>query len=136
MPCENLVGVKNILITFRDCDTDERIGPISHKLSSEDLPTWRACDENNTALPGGYTKRQQSNASGMLKVIRDMRVPLAFYQGCASVDLQVEMLNGIVMTGLQGGVIGDTKSDTHEVEMELSFKQIDELLPPGSLANA
>jgi uncharacterized protein (DUF3820 family) len=131
MTCENLVGVKNILVTFFDCDNDVKIGPIAHKLSSEELPTWKNCPWNNERLPQGYTKRQASDAKVQLKVIRDLRVPLALYQGCAAIDLQVEYDNGLVYTGTGGGVIGDTMSDTHEVEMDMSFRIIDELLPAG-----
>ena len=76
MTCENQVGVKNILISFRDCDTDAVYGPISHELSSEDLPTWRLCAFNNEAMPHGYVKRQPTNPEVEIKVIRDLRVPL------------------------------------------------------------
>lgn len=133
MPCDNQVGVKNILLTFRDCDTDDVFGPIGHELSSEDLPTWRLCPYNNTALPGGYVKRQKGNDGVEIKVIRDLRIPLALYQGCADVAIQVEYFNGLVYSGVHGTGIGDDKSDTHEVTLNLSFKDIDELLPVGTL---
>jgi len=133
MTCENQVGVKNILITFRDCDTDLIYGPISHDLSSEDLPTWRLCAYNNDPLPHGYVKRQPTNPEVEIKVIRDLRIPLAMYQGCSDVTLQVEYYNGLVYSAAKGTGTGDEKSDTHEVTMTISFKQIDELLPAGTL---
>jgi hypothetical protein len=136
MACEHIVAVKNILITFTDCDTGQTIGPISHKESSEDLPTWRTCPWTNDRLPGGYTKRSAADATCNIKVIRDTRVPLAYYQGCATISLQVEMENGIVTTGRQGGVIGDNQSDGHEVEMDITFREVDEMLPPGALSLA
>lgn len=136
MPCENMVGVKNILMTFYDCDTETRIGPISHLQSSEDLPMWKTCAWNNEKLPGGYTKRSASDVGCEIKVIRDLRIPLAWYQGCVQIDMQVEYDNGLVYTGLGGGIVGDTKSDTHELELELTFRTVDELLPPGALASA
>lgn len=137
MACENQVGVKNILLTFTDCDTDETFGPISHELSSEDLPTWRLCPYNNSILPGGFVKRQKGNDEVELKVIRDLRIPLALYQGCADVKLQVEYYNGLVYSAINGTGTGDEKSDTHEVTMTLAFRLIDELLPAGVLsANA
>ena len=117
-------------------DTETRVGPISHKLATDEIPMWKACEWNPEALPGGYTKRVASNASAEMSLIRDKRIPLSYYQGCASVDVQVEYLNGIVMTGLSGGVIGEERSDTHQVDLEFSFRTVDELLPPGALAQA
>lgn len=134
MACENVVGVKNILITFVDCDTDTTIGPIVHQLATEDLPMWRACAWKSEPLPGGYVKRAASQAAGEIKVIRDKRVPLAYYQGCAQINLQVEYANGIVYTGRGGGITGDSKSDSHEVDMQMTFRVLEEMLPSGALA--
>lgn len=133
MACENLVGVKNILMTFFDCDTDTRVGPISHAQATEDLPTWKTCAWTNERLPGGYTKRSAADVGCEIVVIRDLRIPLAWYQGCVAIDMQVEYDNGLVYTGLGGGVVGDEKSDTHEVSLDITFRTVDELLPPGSL---
>lgn len=133
MPCDNQVGVKNILLTFRDCETDEVYGPISHELATEDLPTWRLCPYNNEPLPGGYVRRSVANESVEMVIIRDTRIPLALYQGCASVDVQVEYHNGLVYTGNNGTSTGDEMSDTHEVTMTLTFREIDEILPTGAL---
>lgn len=138
MACDNQVGVKNILLTFHDCDTGETLGPISHELASTDLPTIRMCNYTNEALTGGYVSRSLGNAGMEMNVIRDPRVPLAYYQGCASVDAQIEYFNGLVYTGLDGSVTGDDLSDTHDVTFALTFRQdIDEMLPAGQLdANA
>jgi hypothetical protein len=133
MTCENQVGVKNILMTFLDCDTGAIYGPIAHKLSSEDLPTWRLCAFNNSPLPQGYVKRSPTNPEVEIKVIRDLRIPLSMYQGCSDVTLQVEYYNGLVYSAQKGTGTGDEKSDTHEVTLTLSFKEIDELLPVGTL---
>jgi len=133
MTCENQVGVKNILLTFRDCDTDAVYGPIAHLLSSEDLPTWRLCPYNNDPLPHGYVKRQSTNPEVEIKVIRDLRIPLSMYQGCSDVALQVEYFNGLVYSAARGTGTGDEKSDTHEVTMTISFREIDEMLPNGLL---
>lgn len=133
MACANQVGVKNILITFRDCDTDEVFGPISHELATEDLPTWRLCPYNNEPLPGGFVRRQVTNSEVEINVIRDLRVPLALYQGCADIALQVEYFNGLVYSAVNGTGTGDERSDTHEVTMTIAFKEIDELLPAGTL---
>lgn len=132
--CEALVGVKNIMLTFLNCDTNVKIGPISHKLSSDEIPEIRTCAVKNESLPGGYTKRQEDSAMMTMKVIRDLRIPLAAYQGCWSIDAQVEYLNGLVYTGLSGNVTSDAASDTHETEIEMTFLEIDELLPVGGLA--
>jgi hypothetical protein len=133
MTCDNQVGVKNILLTFKDCDTDAIYGPISHELSSEDLPTWRLCPYNNEPLPHGYVKRKPTNPEVEIKVIRDLRIPLSMYQGCSDVTLQVEYYNGLVYSAAKGTGTGDEKSDTHEVTMTITFKFIDELLPAGTL---
>lgn len=133
MTCENQVGVKNILLTFKDCDTDAVYGPIAHKLATEDLPTWRLCPFNNDPLPHGYVKRQPTNPEVEINVIRDLRIPLAMYQGCSDVNLQVEYYNGLVYSAVKGTGTGDDKSDTHEVAMTISFREIDELLPAGTL---
>jgi hypothetical protein len=133
MTCENQVGVKNILLTFRDCDTDNIYGPISHKLSSDELPTWRLCAFNNDPLPQGYVKRQPTNPEVEIKIIRDLRIPLSMYQGCSDVNLQVEYYNGLVYSAEKGTGTGDEKSDTHEVGMTIVFKEIDEMLPVGIL---
>ncbi len=129
MPCDNLVGVKNILITFRDCDTDEVIGPLSHELSTEELPMVKTCDIVNETMTNGFIRRTSANASIMMNVIRDLGIPLAWYQGCAALDIQIEYLNGLVYTGLGGSAIGDERSDTHDVTIEASFETLDEMLP-------
>ena len=134
MPCENLVGVKNILFTFFDCDTETTIGPISHEQATEELPTLRTCTWVNEELTGGFTKRTANNATMEVKVIRDLRIPLAWYQGCASISAQIEYDNGLVYTGIDGGVLGDETSDTHEVMVQMTFPTLDELLPSGALA--
>jgi hypothetical protein len=133
MTCDNQVGVKNILLTFTDCDTDAIYGPIAHTLATDTLPTWRLCAFNNEALPYGYVKRVPTNPEVEINVIRDVRIPLAMYQGCSDVNLQVEYYNGLVYSAAKGTGTGDEKSDTHEVAMTISFKEIDEMLPQGLL---
>jgi hypothetical protein len=136
MACDNQVGVKNILLTFTDCDTDQKYGPISHELASDTLPTLRLCPYNNEALPGGYVKKIKGNSQIEVNVVRDLRIPLALYQGCAAVDIQLEYYNGLVYSAVGGGATGDESSDTHEVTLTVSFKEIDELLPAGTLQAA
>jgi len=136
MSCDNIVGVKNILLTFRDCNTDQTFGPYSHELSTEELPTWKLCPYTNEALAGGYVRRTSTNAGVTLNVIRDRRIPLSFYQGCAAIDIQVEYENGLVYTGKGGTVTGDEQSDAHGVPMTLTYRTLDELLPEGALVAA
>lgn len=134
--CGNQVGVKNIVISFLDCETGATYGPLSHELSGDDLPTIRICPYNNDALPGGYVKRKVSNDEIEMKIIRDLRIPLALYQGCASLNIQIEYYNGLVYSAVNGTGTGDDKSDTHEVTVKASFREIDELLPAGILSAA
>lgn len=129
MSCENQVGVRNILIKFYDCDSGAVYGPISHELATDEQPRYRLCGSNNEALPGGYVRRTKGNEMMTLSVIRNIGIPLAMYQGCASIDITVEHFNGMVMTGLGGTSTGEESSDGHEVSIEAVFKNIDELLP-------
>lgn len=134
MACENQIGVKNILITFQSCETEEVIRNVAHKLSTDELPTILACAWTIEALTNGYVSRSASNASITINVIRDTRVPLQWYQGCAQIDIQIEYLNGLVYTAFGGSVTGAEGSDTHDVAMEISFKEIDEMLPAAQIA--
>jgi hypothetical protein len=123
------------MITFRHCETGQVIGPIKHELAKDDLPTIRTCDHKLDPLPGGYVKMQRSYPCVEMKVIRNVRVPLSYYQGCnVELALQLEYENGLVYTGLKGSIHGDEKSDTHEVDMKIVFRTLNEMLPPGALA--
>ena len=133
MSCPNQVGVKNILISFRNCDTNEVIKFVSHKQANDEDPTVRACSWVNEPLTNGFVRRRASNASMQITVIRNYRVPLAYYQGCASVDVQVEMFSGLVYTGVSGSVGGEDGSNGHEVTLDITFQQLDELLPAGEI---
>lgn len=136
MTCDNIIGVKNILISFTDCDTGAVVRNVSHKLSTEELPEIKTCEWVNTVLTHGYTRRTAANAGMGLSVIRDERVPLAYYQGCAALDIQIEYTNGLVYTGVGGSQTGDTRSDTHTVQLDVSFPTIDEMLPATQLVAA
>jgi hypothetical protein len=120
-------------LTFTDCDTGAIYGPIAHLLATDTLPTWRLCPYNNTTQPYGYVKRAPVSTEVEINVIRDLRIPLAMYQGCSDVALQVEYYNGLVYSAIEGTGTGDTKSDTHEAQMTISFAEIDEMLPDGVL---
>ena len=100
MTCTNQVGVKNILLTFKDCDTDAVYGPISHHLATDTLPTWRLCNYNNEPLPWGYVKRVPTNPEVEINVIRDLRIPLCMYQGCSRRDAAGRVLQ---RPGVLGG---------------------------------
>lgn len=135
MACDNQVGVKNIMLTFRDCDTNEEFGPIAHQLASDTQPTYRTCGFTNEELPGGYISRTLASNTIDIEVIRNLGIPLSNYQGCASVDIQVEHYNGLVYSAVDGSATGTDGSDGHTVTMTLIFKEpIDELLPSGQLA--
>lgn len=121
------------MLTFRDCDTDETFGPLSHELASEDLPVWRMCPYTNESIPGGFVRRTPISPGVEINVIRDLRVPLALYQGCADISIQVEYFNGLVYSGINGMGVGEERSDGHEVTMDLTFREIDELLPAGTI---
>ncbi len=136
MTCPNQVGVKNIMLTFHDCETDAVFGPISHELATEDLPTIRTCPYTNEALPGGYVRRSVGNSMIEMNIVRDLRIPLSLYQGCSSLDIQIEYFNGLVYSAVGGTSTGDEASDTHEVVITTIFREIDELLPAGTIQEA
>lgn len=136
MACENQIGVRNILITFYDCDNDVKYGPFSHDLSGDEQPTYRLCDYSNEPMTGGYVRRTKGNNEISLTVIRNIGIPLALYQGCAAIDITVEHFNGLVVTGINGTGTGEDGSDGHEVTITATFQQIDELLPSTAEATA
>lgn len=127
--CPNQVGIRNILIKFLDCDNNVTYGPVAHELATEEQPTYRLCEYTNEPLPGGYVRRTKGNNEISLMVIRNLGIPLALYQGCASIDITIEHFNGLVITGLSGTSTGEETSDAHEVTITATFKEIDEQLP-------
>jgi Phage tail tube protein len=136
MACPKLLGVKNIPIKFTNCNTGQVLGPYIHKLSGDELPQFRTYPFASEALPNGYSRQFQRSAKIMMKIQRDPRIPLSWYQGAAVLDIQVEMESGHVYTGEGGTIIGEPTSDSLEIEIEASFEGIDELLPDGALADA
>lgn len=134
MSCENQVGVKNVLVSFRNCETGAVTKFVSHKMAGDELPTVRTCAWVNEPLTNGYNRRRQSNASIQITLIRNERIPIANYQGCAAVDIQIEYFNGMVYTGINGTVGGEDGSDSHEVTMDITFETLDEMLPGTALA--
>lgn len=129
---KNQVGVRNLMITFYDCDSDSVYGPISHELATDELPTMRLCEWTNEILTAGYVRRTKGTNEITVNVIRNKGVPIAMYQGCALVDISIEYYSGVVITGLQGTVTSTDASDGHEVTMTASFPDVDELLPDGA----
>lgn len=132
MACENQVGAKNVMLTFRDCDTNEEFGPIAHELADDTQPTYRLCPYTNEELPGGYVQRTLGSSMIEVAVVRDLGIPLALYQGCSNVDVQIEHYNGLVYSASNGSGTGTDGSDAHAVTLTLIFRgQIDEILPEG-----
>lgn len=132
MACLNQVGVKNILITFTDCDTDEVIGPISHELAGEEQPTYRTCEYTNEPMTNGRVMRNKSNQSITVTVERNLGISLAYYQGCARIDMQIEHFDGRVYSAENGTATGEEESDGSDVTITAVFEEIDELLPVGA----
>lgn len=127
--CDNQVGVKNILISFLNCDTGQTITSVSHKLANGDeLPTAKICNYTLTPRTAGRVTRSEDNSSLTMNVIRDNRVPLSWYQGCAKIDVQIEWFDGIVWTATNGSVVDAAESDGHDVTVTAIFDSIDELL--------
>lgn len=127
-PCGNQVGIRNIFISFFDCDNNVRYNGIVHELAGDEQPTYKLCPYTNEALTGGFVRRNRSNQMMNLTVLVNPNIPLRLYQGCASLDVTVEHFNGKVYSGIGGTPTGDERSDSHEVTLEVSFTDIDELL--------
>jgi hypothetical protein len=134
MACENQVGVRNIWMTFTDCDTGTVYGPFAHDLAGDEQPMYRLCPFSNEAMPNGYVKRNVSNSKIGLNIVRHQGVPLQMYQGCAAVNVNIEHYNGRIVTALNGTPIGDDDSDGHEVSMDITFAEVDEYLPSPATA--
>ncbi|MGL5736569.1 MAG: hypothetical protein ACRCYS_17030 [Beijerinckiaceae bacterium] len=136
MACDKIIGVKNLMLTFTVCETGQVLGPISHKLATDDLPNIRFTNFKNEPLRHGYSKRIADNATVEVKPIGDERIQSRYYQGDAEIKLQIEYENGRVVTGEKGTVTGDEKTDTFEYSMMIVFPTLEELLPPGALLAA
>lgn len=127
--CPEIVGVRNIVISFRDCDTDVELRNIFHKLASDVLPVFNLCPYTYTALPGG--KVQKSEGTGVsleMEVQRVPSIPSAYYTGCAALDVTLEYYDGSVITFLNGAVIDSTGTDGNTATITAIFKEADELL--------
>jgi len=128
MACENQVGVKNVLITFRNCDTDEVIQKVAHEEVGENDFVVIGCNRRNEAGKNGKVAVSKDNATMTITVDRNPDIPLSYYQGCAAIDIQVEMHNGVVYTGYNGSVVDPDGSNGSTVTMSLIFSRIDEML--------
>ena len=134
MACTNIIGVKNILISFENCDTGETIRNVSHELATEDLPKFYTAEYVNSEMPGGRIKRTQSSPYMEMTVVVEDGIALAWYQGEASLTIQIEMASGRVYTGFSGGVTDAESSDSSDVTLKVIFDEIDELVPAASLS--
>lgn len=139
MSCPNQIGVKNVLIAFTDCDNGTaggigNVAAIAHDMAQDSLPEYDFTGYKLEGVSGGRVKRTYENAKIKLKIIRNLGIPLAYYQGRASMDVQIEHINGSTVTGLSGFVTDKQESDGNEVELTLEFKpsNMTEVLPPGS----
>ena len=140
MACPNQIGVKNLTIAFTDCDAPSPggIGDVkatAHIMDKDALPEYQATPYKLEGLSGGRVKRSYQNASIKLKLIRNLAVPLAYYQGRAGLDVQIEHINGSVMTGTGGFVTDPQASDGNSVEFTADFQSLTEILPPGAALN-
>lgn len=136
MDCGNQVGVRNIFIKFFDCDTNRTYGPLIHELAGNEQPNYRLCPYENEPITGGFVRRNRSNESISMTIIRNLGVPLGVYQGCSSVDITVEHFNGLVMSGVGGTITGGETSDAHEATFTAVFEEIDEILPEEVISQA
>jgi len=126
MACENESGVKNLMITFHSCDTNETVGPIAHLLSDENTqPDYKQCPLTKTRLNGKKVRVTRSSAEISVSVMPDDSIDLAWYQGCASIDIQIEYFNGRVVSGRDGSVVDAANGNFEAQQMTIIFDQID-----------
>lgn len=125
--CDKTIGLRNVLLTFLDCDGNIIQGPLVHEPTEDSEPNIMMCKEKREALSSGRSKIMRGNTEITdLAVYRRLEVPLAIYQGCAAVNVTLEYYNGLVYTGLNGTVIDAEGSDGVVVNMTIIFDDIDE----------
>lgn len=130
--CPDIVGVRNVLISFKDCDNDQEMRNVVHKVASDTLPTYNLCNYVLTALPGG--KVQRSEGTGFTLEIEIQVVdgiPTAWYTGCAAIDVTLDYYDGKVLTFLNGAIIDSGGTDGNTVVISAVFKDADELFAEG-----
>jgi hypothetical protein len=137
MACANQVGVKNLTLAFTDCRSGDAggIGNVkatSHIMAQDALPELDSVPYKLTGLSAGRVKLTYKNASIKLNIVRNLAVPLSYYQGRASMDVQIEFLNGGVMTGIAGAVTEPQASDGNEVNFTVEFDSLSEILSPSA----
>lgn len=136
--CQNLVGVRNLVLGFVDCSSNVvgsagTIKSRTHAMAKDELPMYMMVNYTNEGTSNGRVKRTYENCKVEIKVSRDISIPLQYYQGRASIDYQCEHLSGAVVTGLSGFVTGVETSDGDEVSMTIEFIRLEELLPSGAI---
>jgi hypothetical protein len=137
--CQNQVGVRNLTLAFTNCDANSGSGgadiaPRTHLMAKDQLPMYLVPNYTLVGTTNGRAKRQYANSKIKVDVSRDLSIPLAYYQGMAAIDYQCEHLSGAVVTGTSGYVISAAESDGDTVTMNIEFRNLEELLPAGSLA--
>lgn len=125
MACESLVGVKNLIMSIRDCNNPDRFFPNRVHTLANETPQLYLSDRTNEAASGGYVRQRSTNPRIDMTVIMDRSIPPELYQANSSIDVQIEMLDGRIITGRSGSPTGENMSDLHEVQMSISFQRID-----------
>jgi hypothetical protein len=134
--CPEIVGVRNISLSFTDCDGGDGAVSIrarTHTMSKDELPMYNMATYTLEGLSRGRAKRTYTNATIELPIVRDLAIPLIYYQGRAAISVQIEHINGVVVAASNGIVTGVEASDGNDVRMNLEFAKIEELLPSGAL---
>lgn len=127
--CPSQVGVRNLVISFKDCDSDAEWRNVVHKMNGDTLPTVMACNKVTTQLPGGKVQVSEGNGYTFTADIQRVEgIPLAMYQGCAALDISVEWYDGSVWTLINGSVTDATESDGNTITLTASFQEFDEIL--------
>ena len=101
-------------------------------MAVDALPEIDSVPYKLQGLSAGRVKRTMKNATIKLNVVRSLAVPLSYYQGRASMDVQIEYLNGSVITGLAGAVTDPQPTDGNDVAFTVEFKILTEILAPSS----
>jgi hypothetical protein len=136
--CANAFGIKNIFITFTVC-RGSRAGyvspPISHSQFGDAMPMIRNVAHKNQQLPGkrGRVKQTPTPKSFEIEVEVEDNIPLAWYQGDATMDVDVEYLSGKIYNVLNAIPMGEEKSDTNSIKLNLDADEIGEFLAASPL---
>lgn len=127
MACESDVGLKNLVLTFRDCNTGEEISAISHNLAEDTQFEWNACPYTRTSTSGRKTRVSKASVQINFTVVPSLSIPSNYYTGCAEMDVSAEFYSGRVITATNGSIVDASAMNEESVAIQARFDVLDEI---------